>query len=495
MVSAAAILAVMTLVLQATVGPTQIVHIALLYLLVTLGAAAAWGFAVGIGTAVVADLTVNFFFVPPLHTFTVGDISHVVTLGLFLAVALVGASMLALLRASAADARARRAEADLLLDLTREMGNTDDPALALARLCRRLETALGPVRVDLLEEADGWHTLAMGGPASPAPTRDEALLALRAVSEHRVARLGPTSPRLPLIRGRMGLEAPRRVALIPLGDLTPPAVLRVTGRPAGDVPFDVERVYEAFAGEATAGLARLRLARAARDVDDLRRADQVKSLLLGMVSHDLRSPLTAIRAAVDNLRDESVVWSDADTARFLETIDDQAALLTDTVASLLEMGRLEAGAVRIRMEPVDVVALLHEAADARRPGLAGHPIRVEVEGRLTAFGDHALLLRAVCNVLENAAKYSQPGAEVQLSAAAEPEGVSIAVVDEGPGIAAEDLGRVFDKFYRGSLASGVAGAGLGLAVARGIVELCGGRIDVASSSAGSRFTLHLKTIA
>src|SRR5690606_9767158 len=116
--------------------------------------------------------------------------------------ALVGASMLALLRASAADARARRAEADLLLDLTREMGNTDDPALALARLCRRLETALGPVRVDLLEEADGWHTLAMGGPASPAPTRDEALLALRAVSEHRVARLGPTSPRLPLIRGR-----------------------------------------------------------------------------------------------------------------------------------------------------------------------------------------------------------------------------------------------------------------------------------------------------
>lgn len=491
----AATLVLVTLLLKATVGESQIVDTALSYLLVTLVAAAAWGFTVGIGTAIAADLTVNFFFVPPLHTFSVRDASHVVTLSLFLAVAMTGASMLALLRSAAATARARHAEADLLLGLVRDMGKAASASDALARLCRRLEAELGSVRVDVLDYTDGWCVLALDERSPVAPSRDESLLASKAVNEHRVMRLGSTSPRTPLIRGQRGVEEARQLSLIPLGDLAPPAVLRVSGQRTGDVPFDVERVYEGFASEATTGLARLRLATAAREAEDLRRADRFKTLLLSMVSHDLRSPLTAIRAAVDNLRDDSVAWSEEDTARFLETIDDQTTLLTDTVASLLEMGRLEAGAVRTKMEPVDIDALLHEAADSRRPGLAGHAITIDVPRGLTAFGDHALLVRAVCNILENAVKYSEPGTEVRLTAVSDSEGVSIAVVDQGPGIAREDLGRVFDKFYRGSRVSNVPGAGLGLAIARGIVELCGGRIDVESSPRGSQFTLHLKGVA
>lgn len=470
-------------------GTGHILNIALLYLLATLLVAAAGGHVVGLYGAVLADLLVNFFFVAPVHTFTVHEPANALALVLFLAVAAVGSSMLALLRRQAALALSREAETSILLELNHVVGQARTADRALAGICDMMRDTLQARACCILHERpDGWHVNAATPGGAAPPTRDETSMVTLAIETQRVVgRGGPPRGRLRFHRRSGPVEratyvpfpatAPERGALRILGAIDPPAVV------------DTDRLLLAFAEEASVALHRVRLAAEAQRAEALERADEFKTVLLSTVSHDLRSPLTAIKAAVGNLRAGDVQWSEDDVARFLETIESQTDRLTAIVSDLLQMSRLEGGATTVSIEPVEVAPLLAEVVQAAQPATAGRRVTVESPDDLWIAADYALLVEALANLIENAGRYSTPGGGVRVAAARTGDRATITIADEGPGIPLEDVPRVFDKFYRGVQAKKSAGTGLGLSIAKAMVELCGGTISLRSGPSGSTFTI------
>jgi two-component system sensor histidine kinase KdpD len=229
----------------------------------------------------------------------------------------------------------------------------------------------------------------------------------------------------------------------------------------------------------------------AATADVLRRADEMKSALLSSVSHDLRSPLTAIKAAVGALREPGMSWSNDDRDALLGTIESQTDRLTRTVSDLLDLSRIEGGATKPAIEPVDVAALLDDAGRAAAQALGDHELTLQAPEALYARADEALLRQALGNLLENAGRYATPGSAVHLRAERAGPLVRIEVADEGPGIPPDELPHIFDRFYRGRMSKGTSGSGLGLAIVRTMVEASGGRVSVESSPAGTCFVITM----
>ena len=213
--------------------------------------------------------------------------------------------------------------------------------------------------------------------------------------------------------------------------------------------------------------------------------------MLRAVSHDLQSPLTAVIAAADTLRSPSMNLTSADRAQLLETITLEAGRLERLVRDLLDLSRLQAGAADPVLELWPVDDLISQALDDLGP--AGARVSVSVASDLPAVQvDAGQVHRALANLLENALKFSPPGASVSVRASATRKDVIIRVVDQGPGIANEELERIFEPFYRSDEGS-IRGSGLGLAIARGFVEANGGRIWAESRpSQGSSFAIALE---
>ncbi len=470
----------LTAVLAPFVGDEQLVNVALLYLLVVLVAAAVWGYVVGLFTAVLANLAVNFFFVPPLHTFTVQEPDNIASLLVFFTVAVVGASMLALLQGQAAEAIAGRTEASILMQVSRAVARAETPQTALDVLCATVTTALGLDGCAILQDRDGWRVVGSTSSAvDRAPVADiEVASAQRAVDSGSISEL-PDSERI----------------FVPLAAEGGRGVLRLVGRVHLPRQVDREQLLTAVASEAGIALHRAELAVEAQRAEVLQRTDDFKSTLLSTVSHDLRSPLTAIKAAVGSLRDTDVEWTSEDVHGFLETIESQTDRLTALVSNLLEMSRLEGGAAKVRLEPVQVDMLLNDVIAACRTRTGDRRMTVEARPSLWVRSDYGLMMQALGNLVENAARYSVPRGTIRLTAALmEPSAVAIRVMDEGPGIPAEDLPHVFEKFYRGVQGRRSTGTGLGLAIVRAMVELCGGTISVRSSYEGTVFTIVLPAV-
>lgn len=480
---AAGALAAITVILAPLVDERQITNVALLYLLATLAAAALWGYRVGIFAALTADILVNFFFIPPLHRFTVQRPENLVTLILFLAVALIGALMLSRFRAQVARANSREAETLILLNASREVVREANPRIAIDRLCEVVGRALQARGCAILS----GEPLAVAGstvdrPSSAPPTREESAVALQAISSAEIVRLRESTA---TPSGQAGIRA----TFVPLPGGAR-GVLRLLGPLQAPPGVDVDRLLGALADEASLALVRTSLAREAGRAEALARAEEFKSVLLSSVSHDLRSPLTAIKAAVTSLRDTSVQWAEEDVDAFLETIESQTDRLSKTVSSLLEMSRLESG-VTPHLEPIELRPLMEEARLATSAVTAGRVLQFDVtEGRWVR-ADYAMLLQAIVNLIENAAKYSTTGAPIAVESDSRPGRVFIRVRDYGPGIPESDIPHIFEKFYRGSHVGAVRGTGLGLALVKAMVETCGGSITVESSNAGTVFEISL----
>lgn len=484
-------LAALTTGLAPPLDERHVLAVALVFLLFTLVVSAVWGYAIGLSTAVLADLAVNFFFIPPLHRFTVYGADNAVALMVFLAVAVVGASMLALLRRQVALASAREAEANVLLNLSQAVAHATSAQQAMDALCNVAARALGAAGCAIVQEQEGWKVRAttIDHASAAAFTRDEAALAAEALRTGEVARL------------RGARRASRRqgavaLTIIPVRSRDPArVVLRILGEIRAPAVADPMRLLVAFANEAGLALQRAELLADAQRAEALKRADEFKSVLLSSVSHDLRSPLTAIKAAVDNLRDDSVQWSDEDTRAFEDTIDIQTELLTRTVDHLLEMSRLEGGAIEAAIEPIEVAPLLADVVQATGRAVEGRAVRMEAAPRLWVSADYGLLMQVLNNLVQNAASYSTPGGAICLSAERVGSTVRVAVADEGPGIRQDDLPHIFEKFYRGGGSKQVKGTGLGLAIVAEMVKLCRGTIAVQSSERGTAFTVTLSLAA
>jgi len=349
------------------------------------------------------------------------------------------------------------------------------------RLCEVIARSLGAqgcavVRVDPLTVVGSTNDSNSGMP----PDRGQQAVIRQALKTGEPARLLGEHKRA------------RAVAIVPVPGAGAPAVVVLRGV---DRRADLTSpLMVGLMDEVSATLERLRLAAEAQRASELERIDEFKSALLSTVSHDLRSPLTAVKAAISSLRDESVEWSDEDRRAFERTIERQTDRLTATVSNLLEISRLESGLMHPEFEAIELRPFLVEVSESVAGLAGGRSIQLHADNDRWFRADYGLMTQAVGNLVENAAKYSTPGGSICLTGTSEPGRCLIEVADAGPGIPEEDLPHVFEKFYRGSQTKGAPGSGLGLAMVQALVQLCGGTTSVRSSPAGTAFTISLPAV-
>lgn len=409
----------------------------LLYLLLVVITAAIGGLGPGILAATASFLLANWFFVPPFHTLTVESQDAVIELVVFLVVAAIVSLTVQLAARERATAARSQVENELLTRFTARPAATLTP-----------EHVLDDVRASFQMDA---AVLVRG--ADPADV---------------IAAVGSRPPGPPTIS-------------VPAGD----GLALVLYGPA---PFAEDRaLLQRLATAAARAWEARQLAEEAARARDLAAAERIRSALLAAVGHDLRTPLAGIKAAASSLRADDVVWSPQEQAELLAQIEDGADRLGSIIANLLDLSRLQSGALPARATPValdEVVAssLLHER---------GAVVLLEIPDDLPLVrADPGLLERAVANLVDNARRYSPASSPVRVSARVGVETVSLAVVDRGPGVPEEDWPRLFVPFQRLDDRASGSHAGLGLAIARGFVEAMGGTL-APSHTPGGGLTMTL----
>ncbi len=464
--------------------------ISLAFLTAVLGAAAVWGLLPSLYASLLSVLAYNFFFLPPLYTFTIADPENVVALVFFSIAAVIAGNLAAAVRAQAVAARTRARTTDALYQFSRKLAaiaTLDDLLWAAAY---QVAAMLNVRVVLLLPDGEG---LAVGAGYPPEDQLDEAdLAAARWTWQHD----------RPAGRGADTLPGARRLFLPLRTGRGPVAVLGIeSDRPAPWLSPEQRRLLDALADQIAVSIERITLA---EDVDRARleaETERLRAALLTSISHDLRTPLASIIGAAGSLERYHDRLDEAARRDLVRTVQEEAERLSRFVANLLDMTRLEAGALAPRREPVELSEAVGAALSRAAKLLAGHDITLDLPPDLPpVLLDVVLFEQALLNVLDNAGKYAPPGTQVTLRASAEParQEVRLQVIDAGPGIAPEALGHVFDKFYRApDTDRRRAGTGLGLAIARGFIAAMGGRMEAANRTdrSGAVFTFVLKAAA
>lgn len=501
--AALAALAAATLVLWMLQPRLDKVHVALVYLLVVLGGSAAGGRALGVTLSALGFLLFNFLFLAPVHTLAVTDPFDWLVLFAFLATGIVAAALLDRAQAQAETARRRAAEVDRLAALGAETLGAPRAQDALAAIARVIRSTLDVDRCEVYTWDAGAMRLARVACADERGAREREDAPPRLELVRRVATEGREAAELADGTTRLaaaGEDGPARldtpdvhVRLIPLqvrGRTV--GVLRIED--AGALALDPtrHRYLDALAHYAALGVERVRLAAEAEHVAALREADRLKDSLLASVSHDMRTPLTTIRGLAHDIAAEGAPPGDERALVIEEEVD----RLNRFVADLLDLSRISAGGV-----PTSVALNAAEdvmgAALQRVAGIAsGRDIRARLDPSspvLVGRFDFAHTLRILANLLENALKYSPPDAPVEFTVRQDGACLAFRVADRGRGVPESERERIFAPFYRPPGAPpDVAGAGLGLAIARGLAEAQGGTlVHEPREGGGSVFALRL----
>lgn len=442
-------------------------NLSLVFVLPVVIAAVTFGWGPALTAAIAGVVAYNYFLIPPLYTLRVADPANVWALVLLSIAAAIVSAVAARARRRAMEAEAAADQAAALQTLARDLVGASDMnrivgagAEALARLLRAPAVILspGPDRMMLVAQtrdvqlSDADHEAARWALASRLPTRGGAYPVDKAAFDF-----------WPVV-------TPQRRQFV-IG-------LDISGREEGR-PEAPERQVEAVAGYLSLALDREEYARQLLDTRVQKASEQLKANLLAAVSHDLRTPLSTILFTLQSLRKFGARQDEAQRAELLTLAEVETERLSRMVANLLDMNRIEAGAVAVRAQPVGAERLVAEALRRAAPALAGHPVADEVKPRKAPrlLVDASLFESALANVLENAGKYAPDGAGVRIRAGSE-EGMGwIEVADEGPGFG-DRPEQLFEKFTRGVSGDGrPPGAGLGLAIAKGFLEAQGGRLE------------------
>lgn len=479
--------AAVTLLIGQVLPRYHVGNISMLYLLLVLALAILAGSGPAILASVLAFLAFDWFFVPPVGRLTVSDPQEWLALCLFLIVAVIAGQLAAGLQRRAGEARRRARESETLYALSTALLGDVRLEHMLEIIVERLRDALDLRHVAiLLANADGDLAVAAeaGEPLDAAARAErEAGAAWAFASGGASGRyLAPGDGRvtgplgsLPAARGqppRLGISLPIVLGAERLGVLA--AVERRAGEP---LAVDQARLLAAVAAQAALAIGRTRLAEEEERARAAAESDRMKSTFLASVSHDLRTPLTAIRTAASGLRRASLDRHDAVYDELAAGIEREVDRLNRLVDNLLEMSRIEAGALPPQKAPEEIGELAGTALARLAPLLRERRVTVQLAPDLPLVPlDAAQIDRVFANLLENAAKFSPPGGLIVVEAFAEGGELRVSVHNEGAPLPEEQRGRIFDKFYRLDAASGGRGTGLGLAICKGIVEAHGGRI-------------------
>ena len=434
--------------------------------------------------SVVASLCYNFFFMQPLYTLTIGDPTNVAAFVFFVIMAMLVSNVAARVRTQAVVAASRARTTEALYSFSRKLagvGTLDDVLWATA-----YQTALMlDVRVVLLLPEDGAIAVKAGYP--PEDRLDEADLAAARWAWQNDRSAGRGADTLP---GAKWLFLPMRTGRGPIG-----VVGIDSDRPGPLFTPDQRRLLDALIDQSALAIERVHLV---EDMDRARRSietDRLRSALLTSISHDLKTPLAAVLGSAGTLRDLAGKLSEAEKTDLLATIIDEAERLNRFIANLLDMTRLESGAVAPNLALHDVGEVIGSALRRATKILAQHRIDVTLARDLPMVALDAVLFEQVLfNLLDNAAKYAPPDTTIRIQTFRDDDKVCVQVADEGNGIAPADLEQIFDKFYRAKKTDQVrAGTGLGLAISRGFVEAMNGTIAASNrpDRPGAVFTIRL----
>ena len=453
---------VATVVSRALLGPDRLADVVMVYLLGIIVVSMQWGLVPSLVAAALSVLSVDFFFVRPFYTFAVSDVGHVATFAVMLLVGTVISGLTKRVRDQADAAREREMRTASLYVMSRALASAKTPeevvsagakhihdffdvrATGFTTHHRRLDVVLGHAfNFDPDDKERGvaeWvfqHGKAAGKGTDTLPSSSALYLPLEA-SGRRVGVLGVMP------------SDPRRIAA-----------------------HDDRRHLETLVAQVASALERAQLAGEAQDARLRIEREQLRNALLSSVSHDLRTPLAVITGTATTLLESSL---DPNERRELTSnIVTEADRLNRLVRNLLDMTRLEAGAVEVHKEWQPLEEAVGSALDRARPLLGSREVTTKLPAEVPLVPyDSTLLQQVLVNLLENAAKYTPAGSPVEITASSRKGEVEIVVADRGPGIAAGDEPKVFEKFYRGE--KGKGGVGLGLTICKGIVTAHGGRI-------------------
>ena len=442
------------------------------------------GTAAAILAAIGASLIYNYFFTQPLYTFIIADPGVLLSVVVLLFVGIVVGQLAGLQRSRATSAIVGEREARALFAMSRVLATRTETDVALERIATALrdETAMLRVRIALGLEPLTERVVADTDRDAPRPPATRVRILQRTPDDeparwaivHRPGPPGRVADSLDTYRVR--IEASGQ----PLG-----SIWAIRGRELGEPDPMQTRLLGGAADQIGQALARDRIEQESRAAEIARQSDALKSSLLQSVSHDFRTPLAVIRAAVGSLDTDSTLTG-AERHANAQAIEREVEYLNRLVANLLNLSRIEAGVLRAERDVDDLDDLLGQALGRARARLDGRTLEVAVDP-LPVLVDPVFLDSALANVLDNAIKYTDRDAYIRVTARPLPDGfVRLTVDDNGPGVPATALPRLFDKFYRGPGAptGSRSGLGIGLAVVRGLIEATGGRVGARPGGEG-----------
>lgn len=461
--TAAALLLVAFFRLVVRVNETTV---ALSFLMLVMVAASRWRLQYSVYLSILCTLLYNFFFLPPVGRFTIEDPRNWVALAAFLAGSVLVSQLSEQVHRQAEAAEQRRLELERLYEFSQQLLLQEDPR----RLARSTPSAVAAafrfraVALYLRDEDASYSS----GPDGELPSTVDLKLTASQPESAVVQRDG-----LWLVPLSLGMRS--------LG------VLAVIGEPYSPQMYEAIGSLVAIALERAAALARSNRLEASRE------SERLRSALLDSVTHDLRTPLTSIRAAATTLVSQPEL-PDVERAELQAVVDEESARLDRLIGQAVEMAQLDAKAVTLHLQPQNVRALLETVAEELRALLRRHPVTIDAPDSLpVVLMDRDLVRRALRHLLENAAKYSPPGSAVVLSAACDDDRLLLSVADRGSGIDSDEQPFVFDKFFRGRQPGPSArGTGMGLAIVKSIMAAHGGGVALSSRpEQGACFTLWI----
>jgi two-component system sensor histidine kinase KdpD len=439
------------------------------FLLAVLVVSARWGLRHAIYLAVLATLAFNFFFLPPLGTFVISDPQNWIALIAFLVTAIIASQLAERARREALSAVQRRRELECLYAFSQHMLATDNVLSLVNSIPQWLVETFGVAGAGMfLTERKKVYFSDLS--AQSTVSEEE----LRAVSSH----------------GEPGLQKgvhflPLRVGLRPVG------ALGIVGSDISRGSLDAIGSLVAIAVERAAAVEKLAHSEASRESEELR------SILLDSVTHDFRTPLTAIKASAQSLLTNAGL-DDGSRRELLEIIDESSDRLDRLVGEAAEMAQLDSGEVKLELDSYNVADAAAAALESSKAALSKFRVDVKVPNNLPRSRmDIRRISEVLAQLLDNAAKYSEPGTLITIAAEVKDGSIVMSVADQGPGIHGVDQGLIFDKFYRGrGQRLTIKGTGMGLAIAKAIVEAHGGTIAVFSQlNRGSVFYFTLPLLA
>ncbi|MDR7868347.1 MAG: sensor histidine kinase KdpD [Sporomusaceae bacterium] len=463
----------------------ETINIALLYQLPVTMSAYWWGRWPSYFTALTSVLLFDFLFIPPILTFTVDDIRYAWSFITFLIVAFVIGGRTELLRNEAALARKRERSTAALYKFSKGIAAVVDLETVVRELAVQAADTLGRKFLVLLPNDEGrlvvWAELEPGSEwpeegLSRAPLADsnEAAVATWAFEHRKVA--GRSTETL----------AGANYLYLPLS--TRDNTVGVIGLHIVEKLISPEhrQLMEAWAGLAAMAIERVILAEKAREAALFVESDKLRTALFNSISHELRTPLASIMGAASTLLESETIYSANDRRELMETVRDGANRMDRVIANLLDTARLESGMMKLKNEWCDIEDIVGTALRRMRSSLSNRTITVNSPPALPLVrGDSVLLEQVMINLVDNANKYSPGGKPIEIAVTAETGRIMVSVSDRGVGIPAEDLPKVFDKFYRVQhRAIRASGTGLGLSICKGIIEAHGGEIWVNNRAGG-----------